>query len=106
VVVSNVLAGLPAYDGGLNSGDELISVDGLRIDTSNAARRIIDLRAGQRTSQPGSLSSGSGTRTLMTAAPKPFDRYLISEDKSGQADLNCTPQAVAWRKVTASTFEE
>ena len=78
VVISNVLAGLPGYEGGLNSGDELVSIDGLRIDAGNAARRINDLRAGQRVIV--TVFRREQLRTFeLTAAVKPFDRYQITE---------------------------
>ncbi|NDD64728.1 MAG: M61 family peptidase [Acidobacteria bacterium] len=85
VVISNVVEGLPAYEGGLNSGDELISIDGQRIDAGNAARRINDLRAGQRISV--AVFRRERMRTFeLTAAPKPFDRYQISEEKNGSGE--------------------
>lgn len=78
VVISNVLAGLPGYEGGLNSGDELVSIDGLRIDAGNAARRINDLRAGQRVIV--TVFRREQLRTFeLIAAVKPFDRYQITE---------------------------
>ncbi|MFM8394432.1 MAG: PDZ domain-containing protein, partial [Acidobacteriota bacterium] len=85
VVISNVLAGLPGYEGGLNSGDELVSIDGLRIDAANAARRINDLRAGQRVTV--TVFRREQLRTFeLTAALKPFDRYQITEVRDAAAE--------------------
>ena len=84
VVISNVLVGLPAYESGLNSGDELVSIDGQRIDAGNAARRINDLRAGQQVEV--AVFRRERMRTFqLTAALKPFDRYQISEEKAATA---------------------
>ena len=85
VVISNVIAGLPGFEGGLNSGDELVSIDGLRIDAGNAARRINDLRAGQRVTV--TVFRREQLRTFeLTAAVKPFDRYLITEVRDAAAE--------------------
>jgi predicted metalloprotease with PDZ domain len=85
VVISNVIAGLPGFEGGLNSGDELVSIDGLRIDAGNAARRINDLRAGQRVTV--TVFRREQLRTFeLTAALKPFDRYLITEMRDAAAE--------------------
>ncbi len=85
VLVANVLAGLPAYDGGINSGDEIIAIDGRKVDAANANERLNDLRAGQKLT----LTVFRRERMMnfdLTAAIKPFDRYTISELKeSGDA---------------------
>ncbi|MGE0884019.1 MAG: M61 family metallopeptidase [Blastocatellales bacterium] len=85
VIVANVLAGLPAYDGGINSSDEIVAIDGQKVDAANANERLNDLRAGQKVT----LTVFRRERMMnfdLTAAIKPFDRYTISELKeSGDA---------------------
>jgi len=83
VVVANVIAGQPAYEGGVNSGDELVAIDGKKIDAGNTSDRsniLGDLRAGQKVS----LTVFRRERLMnfdLTAAVKPFDQYTISEIK-------------------------
>lgn len=81
VVVSNLPVGLPAYESGLNTGDELVAIDGKRLSATNAAELLNGLRAGQRV-----VLTVFRREKLMTfdvtAALKPFDRYTISEDKN------------------------
>ncbi|HEY7180501.1 MAG TPA: PDZ domain-containing protein, partial [Blastocatellia bacterium] len=93
-VVANVIAGLPAYEGGVNAGDELVAIDGKKIDASNSGDRqeraglpprlqsgpLNDLRAGQRVT----LTVFRRDRLMsfdLTAAVKPFDYYTIAELK-------------------------
>lgn len=85
VVISNVIAGLPGFEGGLNSGDELVSIDGLRIDAGNAARRINELKAGQSVTIAVFRREVLRSFTL-TAARRPFDRYQILEMKEAPAE--------------------
>jgi predicted metalloprotease with PDZ domain len=100
VVVANVIAGSPAYEGGVNAGDELVAVDGKKIDANNGVERqgqsgfverqgqpslLNDLRAGQRVT----LTVFRRERLMnfdLTAGAKPFDHYTITELKdSGEA---------------------
>jgi predicted metalloprotease with PDZ domain len=77
-VVANVIAGSPAYEGGVNTGDEFLAIDGRKIDAAGAA--LNDLRAGQRVS----LTVFRRERLInfdLTAATKPFDYYTITELK-------------------------
>jgi predicted metalloprotease with PDZ domain len=89
-IVANVIAGSPAYEGGVNTGDELVAIDGKKIDASNGAERqgqpgllpgpLNDLRAGQRVT----LTVFRRERLMnfnLTAAAKPFDYYTITELK-------------------------
>lgn len=79
-VVAFVLADLPAYDGGINANDELVALDGARIDAANANDRLNALRAGQRVT----LTVFRREKLMsfeLTAAIRPFDRYIISELK-------------------------
>ena len=87
VVVANVIVGSPAYEGGVNAGDELVAIDGKKIDASNGVERqgqqtvLNDLRAGQRVT----LTVFRRERMMnfnLNAAAKPFDRYTITELKN------------------------
>jgi predicted metalloprotease with PDZ domain len=81
VIVSQVIAGLPAYEGGINANDELVAIDGIRIHTGNNNERINilnEVRAGQRVT----LTVFRREKLMsfeLTAALKPFDRYTITE---------------------------
>jgi predicted metalloprotease with PDZ domain len=90
VVVANVIAGSPAYEGGVNAADELVAIDGKKIDANNGVERqgqpgllpnlLNDLRAGQGVT----LTVFRHERLMsfdLTAAVKPFDYYAITELK-------------------------
>ncbi|MEP7340391.1 MAG: PDZ domain-containing protein, partial [Acidobacteriota bacterium] len=83
VTVANVIAGFPAYEGGVNSGDELVAIDGRKIDANNTSERgnvLNELRAGQKVS----LTVFRRERLMtfdLTPAVKPFDQYTVSEMK-------------------------
>jgi predicted metalloprotease with PDZ domain len=47
-VVSQVLAGMPAYRAGANAGDELVALDGLRVTPQTLPARLAERRAGDR----------------------------------------------------------
>jgi predicted metalloprotease with PDZ domain len=95
VIAANVIAGLPAYEGGINAGDELVAIDGKRIGAGNANERINvleELWAGQNVM----LTIFRRERLMnfeLTAAVKPFDLYRIAEAR----DAN--PQQVALRQA-------
>jgi predicted metalloprotease with PDZ domain len=93
VVVSSVIAGTPAYEGGVNSGDELVAIDGKKIDAGNAVERpgqasgggvLSDVRAGQHVTLTVFRRERLMNFTL-TAAARPFDRYTISAMKDAGA---------------------
>ena len=46
LVVSNVLAGTPAYNSGVNSGDQIVALDGLRVTLAAFNARLEEKRAG------------------------------------------------------------
>jgi predicted metalloprotease with PDZ domain len=50
MLVSHVLAGTPAYRAGVNAGDELVALDGLRITHETLAPRLAERRHGDRAS--------------------------------------------------------
>jgi len=91
VVVANVIAGSPAYEGGVNAGDELVAIDGKKIDANNGVERLgqpgllNDLRAGQRVRLTVFRRERLANFDL-TAAAKPFDHYTITElNEAGDA---------------------
>jgi predicted metalloprotease with PDZ domain len=95
VFAASVTAGLPAYEGGINAGDELVALDGQRIGAGNVNERINvldELRAGQNVT----LTVFRRERLMnleLTAAVKPFDLYRIAEVK------DATPQQLALRQA-------
>lgn len=93
VIVNYVIAGLPAYDGGINANDELVAIDGVRLDPGNTVERpagdraslLNELRAGQRVT----LTVFRREKLMnfeLTAAVKPFDRYTITELKDATSE--------------------
>jgi len=88
LIVSSVVAGLPAYEGGVNAGDELVAIDGQKLDSTNGIERsgnpkqnlLNHLRAGQKTTLT-IFRHNKITTIELTAAPRPFDNYVISENK-------------------------
>jgi predicted metalloprotease with PDZ domain len=78
VVVTNVLAGLPAYEGGVNVNDEIVAIDGEKLDANNSQKLLNDLRAGQKTTLTVFRREKIMTIPL-TAAVRPFDNYTITE---------------------------
>lgn len=86
VIVSATLAGLPAYDGAVNTGDEIAAINGKKVDAGNIQQRLNEFSAGQRVILT-LFRRGRLTTIELTAALKPFDRYLITEQKeAGQAE--------------------
>ncbi len=88
VIVSNVLVGLPGYDGGVNVNDELVAIDGQKLDSTNGIDKpgslgqnlLNQLHAGQKTT----LTVFRRDRLMtieLTAALRPFDSYTITENK-------------------------
>ena len=84
VFISNVIAGTPAYQGGLNSEDELVAIDGRRVDESNVNERMDTLRPGQGVTVTV-FRRGRMMTLNLTAAQKPFDRYAIIAVKQPSA---------------------
>ena len=84
--MANVIAESPAYEGGVNAGDELVAIDGKKIDANNGVERqgqqnvLNDLSAGQRVTMTVFRRERMMNFNL-TAAAKPFDRYTITELK-------------------------
>ncbi|MBS1786975.1 MAG: M61 family metallopeptidase [Acidobacteria bacterium] len=92
VIVSNLFSGSPAYDGGLNTGDELAAIDGKRLSAGNAGELLNDLRAGQRVVLTVFRRERMMTFELM-ATVKAFDRYTISESKDASDSLKALRKA-------------
>jgi len=80
VIVSGVLDGMPAYDAGVNTNDEIAALNGQKVDSSNASKVLGDIKAGQKV-----LLTVFRREKMMTidvtAAVRPFDNYLIVENK-------------------------
>jgi predicted metalloprotease with PDZ domain len=84
-VIANVLAGLSGYEAGLNAGDELVALDGLKLDAGNAMRRLNELVAGQTVTL--SIFRREAMRTFsVTASRKPHDRYQLTDAKDASAE--------------------
>ena len=46
--MTHVLAGTPAYEAGVNAGDELVALDGFRVSTATLPRRLAELEPESR----------------------------------------------------------
>ena len=76
-VIASVLAGSPAYQAGVNASDELVALNGRKVDTTNVEARLNELREAQRVT----LTVFRRERLMtfeVTAALKPFDAYAMS----------------------------
>jgi predicted metalloprotease with PDZ domain len=84
VFISNVFAGTPAYDAGLNTDDEIVAIDGLRVDASNSDDRVEVLRPGQNVSVTV-FRRGRMMTLNLAATKKPYDNYVIVAVKEPSA---------------------
>ena len=78
--LSNVLTGMPAYEAGVNANDELVALNGRKLDAANVEARLNELHAGQRVA----LTVFRRERLMtfdVTAALKPFDAYAIAPQR-------------------------
>ncbi|HWQ33212.1 MAG TPA: PDZ domain-containing protein [Blastocatellia bacterium] len=80
VTIASVLAGTPAYTSGLNANDEIVAMNGLKIDRSNVRERLAMLRAGDEVSLTIFRREKLMTFSLK-AAVKPYDLYRITRVK-------------------------
>jgi predicted metalloprotease with PDZ domain len=96
-VVGNVLAGTPAWRAGISAGDELLALDGLRVDAMSIGARLQEKAPGSTVSLtvfrrdelltlPLAVESGPPTRLALrpVEAPTPeqratFDDWLREE---------------------------
>lgn len=85
VFISNVLEGTPAYKGGANTEDELVAIEGRRIDATNVNDVIDGLRPGQAVAVTV-FRRGRMMTLNLTTAQKPFDRYSITPIKEPSAE--------------------
>jgi predicted metalloprotease with PDZ domain len=85
VFVSNVLAGTTGYEAGINTGDELLAINGWRVDAANVQQKIASLTPGQEVSLTVSRRERIMNITV-TAARQPPDRYLIRPMKEVSAE--------------------
>ena len=80
ILINNVIAGTSGYDVGLNAADELVALDGWRLNSTNYTERFDHLREGQDVSLTVFRRERLMTFTLK-ADKRPFDRYSIAPIK-------------------------
>lgn len=95
VFVSNVLADLPAYQAGLNNNDELIALDGYKLDAANFTERIAEIRQGQ-TVQLTIFRRDRLQTVSVSAARRPFDSYALTPLRDASNEQKALLQA--WLK--------
>jgi predicted metalloprotease with PDZ domain len=84
VILSNVIAGLPAYASGLNANDEWIALNGRKVDATSAEARLNEIREGQRVTLTVFRRERLMTFDLVASA-KPFDAYAMTILKDASA---------------------
>ncbi|HYE73125.1 MAG TPA: PDZ domain-containing protein, partial [Blastocatellia bacterium] len=77
VIVSNVLDGTPAYTVGINANDELVALNGEKVDATNLNERLSRLQPNQAISVVVFRRDRLMTFNLTTAQQQP-DRYIIN----------------------------
>jgi predicted metalloprotease with PDZ domain len=83
-VIASVLAGSPAYLAGVNANDELIALNGRKVDATTVEARLNELREGQRVA----LTVFRRERLMsfeVTVATRPFDAYAMTLLKDSSA---------------------
>ena len=95
VTIANVIAGTPAYTGGLNAGDEIVALNGLKIDRNNVRERLAMLRAGDDISVT-IFRREKLMNFNLKATVKPYDLYRLTRLK----ELTAPQRALyeAWLK--------
>ncbi len=79
LIIVKVFAGGSAHAAGLSSGDELIAIDGYRIDNELMNKIIGDMKAGDKVEI---LASRKGLiRSIKVALLKPLPKYVLTERK-------------------------
>jgi predicted metalloprotease with PDZ domain len=92
VVVSNVIDGTPADAGGVNANDEIVAINGEKVDADNVAERLSRLQPGQGVTLVIFRRDKLATFNL-TAAKQPPDRYAITAVKEATAEQQSLRQA-------------
>jgi predicted metalloprotease with PDZ domain len=81
VVISNVISGSAGYEAGLNAGDEIAAIDGVRITESGLGERLAGVREGDQVT----VTVFRRERMMNISFKvdrKPYDRYTISVPKN------------------------
>jgi predicted metalloprotease with PDZ domain len=91
-IVGNVLAGTPAWRAGVSAGDELLALDGLRVDAMSIGARLQEKAPGSTASLtvfrrdelltlPLAVESGPPTRLSLRPVDQPTpEQHAILED--------------------------
>ena len=77
VVVSNVIAGSAGYEAGLNAGDEIAAIDGVRVTEVVLTERLAGLREGDQVNVTV-FRRDRMMNISFKVDRKPYDRYTIS----------------------------
>jgi predicted metalloprotease with PDZ domain len=81
LMVSAQLAGGPAWTGGLYAGDEIVALDGFRLEAGNLKDRMATRRAGERVSL--TVFRRDELRTVeLTLGDRPMDSYEVTPMES------------------------
>jgi predicted metalloprotease with PDZ domain len=92
VIVSNVIDGTPADAGGVNANDEIVAINGEKVDAANVVERLSRLEPGQAVTLVVFRRDKLVTFNL-TAAKQPPDRYAITAVKEATAEQQALRQA-------------
>jgi len=111
-VVGNVLAGTPAWRAGVSAGDELLALDGLRVDAMSLGARLQEkapgstaaltvFRRDELLTLPLPVESGPPTRLALRPVdtPAPGQRAVLDhwlrEDPAQPGDPHASPQGTS-----------
>lgn len=92
VMITNVVSGSAGYEAGLNSGDEIVAVDGTKVTNTSLPERLSTIKQGDRITL--TLFRREKLMTITFSVDrKPFDRYSIVTMK------DATPAQTALRNA-------
>ena len=81
VTIKTVDSDSPAWKAGLNAGDQLLAIDGIKVTTKNVEQRIQQLHTNQ-TYTLHYFSAGRLSETQLTAVPDPNPEFTIEAIKT------------------------
>jgi len=85
VMVSNVISRSAGYEAGLNSADEIVAIDGVKVTSTTLPERLAALREGDRVAITLFRREKLISITFVLDR-KPFDRYTITANRDASSE--------------------
>jgi predicted metalloprotease with PDZ domain len=85
IYAESVLAGSPAFHAGINAGDEILALDGIRVTSATFAERLRDYRPGDAV-QLAAFRSDRWRQFKVTLAPPAAELALTPHPQAGAAE--------------------